>query len=154
MGKYLYKCNLAKFESTEKFIFIKKINTIEKVENIKESLLKEVILFKKELNCCMWDMDEAKKRLVKEWLFYILKEKDRIFGWVWFDTNENILLNGYINKDYRNKNYGKKFMIEAMTDAKMMGRKKLIAYIDDWNIHSQKMVENLGWKRVGSRIYP
>jgi len=128
-------------KETPEYIKEVDINTIDF-----DSLAKEIEEFKKEINWDeMWDVNEVKDRLLNGWRFLLFIPNDKIKGWYWLD-NTNEPRNLYINKEYRNKGFGKEMQIEMLNICKKLNMSKVSGYIDDWNISSIKCIKNSGWK--------
>ncbi len=112
------------------------------------ALSEEVKQFNKEINWDkMWDVNEAKNRLMNNWKLIVFMPDTTIKGWIWLD-NTNEPKNIYVNKEYRNKGIGKELYYEMYNLCKKNNIEKIQGYIDDWNISSIKCIKNAGWNVV------
>jgi RimJ/RimL family protein N-acetyltransferase len=113
-----------------------------------EDLSEEIKVFNLEINWKdMWDVEEVKNRLSNGWRFLVFIPNDKIKGWYWLD-NTNEPRNLYINKEYRNKGFGREMQIEMLNICKKLNMSEVNGYIDDWNTISIKCIKNAGWCEI------
>jgi hypothetical protein len=110
-------------------------------------LRREIMSFNDEIKWDgMWTHYDAIERLSKGWVLIGLFVNYQIKGWVWLDTNKNLLCNLYVNKSYRNFYNAKKLVLTLMRVAHEMGFTELHTEIDTWNGRSELIAIKTGWK--------
>jgi L-amino acid N-acyltransferase YncA len=113
-----------------------------------DSLSEEIEEFKKEIKWDeMWDVKDAKNRLLNNWRVVVFIPNQVIKGWIWLD-NTNEPKNIYVNKEYRNSGIGKELYYEIHNICKKMNIDKIIGYIDNWNLGSRRCIESVGWYKI------
>jgi len=120
-----------------------KIGSIEYLQDLD----REIAVFKHHIDWKdMWDIKEAERRLLNNWKVLFFIPENIIKGWYWLDVSNNETFNLYINPDYRNNGWGLK-MHKAINQLSIdLGLTYLHCYIDDWNISSQNLIMESGWK--------
>ena len=94
----------------------------------------------------MWDLHEAHRRLDNGWKLYIFKPDETIKGWMWLNTNNKEVCNGYVNPLYRNKGIGVELTNSAHRGC--LDWEKWWCQSDDWNKPAQQMIINCNYKMI------
>ncbi len=141
-----------KFEKDLRNYIIKETPSYIKEVNVHtidfDSLSEEIEEFKKEIKWDeMWDVKEAKNRLMNNWRVVVFVPNQAIKGWIWLD-NTNEPKNIYVNREYRNRGIGKELYYEIHNMCKKMNIDKIIGYIDNWNLGSRRCIESVGWYKI------
>ena len=118
-----------------------------------DKLQTAIDLFNKEIKWdCMWNVEDAKKRLEQGRLMVVLEIDDKLRGWYWLNYETQEAENLYVHEDFRNKGYGFGLISYIITSAKLRKLDHVWARVDEWNKTSQRLFERCGFKDVG-RIY-
>ena len=107
------------------------INTLEKV-NAKEYKKRQLEIEKK----CHSIVELNKE--IKEKIFFILIDKEKIVGVIQLDLNEKAIDRLFLNPRYIGKGLGKRLMIYAENYAKKKGIKKIILYPTEFALEFYK----------------
>ena len=94
----------------------------------------------------MWDLHEAHRRLDNGWKLYVFKPDETIKGWMWLNTNNKEVCNGYVNPLYRNKGIGVELTNSAHRGC--LDWEKWWCQSDDWNKPAQQMIINCNYKMI------
>ena len=94
----------------------------------------------------MWDLHEAHRRLDNGWKLYIFKPDETIKGWMWLNTNNKEVCNGYVNPLYRNKGIGVELTNSAHRGC--LDWEKWWCQSDEWNKPAQQMIINCNYKMI------
>ena len=94
----------------------------------------------------MWDLHEAHRRLDNGWKLYVFKPDETIKGWMWLNTNNKEVCNGYVNPLYRSKGIGVELTNSAHRDC--LDWEKWWCQSDDWNKPAQQMIINCNYKMI------
>ena len=107
-----YKRDLLEYEKVK---IESNIKNIQRIDEYKKKIEKEIENFQEELNWDgMWSVDDAIDRLEAGWYFNVMEMDNYITGWVWFNPIENLLCNLYVNKEFRKKGHGKQLIYSIM----------------------------------------
>ena len=113
-----------------------------------QELSNEIDEFNKEIEWKeMWTLEDARDRLLSGWKLIIYKPGDRIRGWCWLDSINN-LRNIYVNKHYRGIGIAREMQFKLLNICKSLGIEKIECSIDDWNLISIKSFKSTGWSEV------
>ena len=94
----------------------------------------------------MWDLHEAHRRLDNGWKLYVFKPDETIKGWMWLNTNNKEVCNGYVNPLYRNKGIGVELTNSAHRGC--LDWEKWWCQSDEWNKPAQQMIINCNYKMI------
>ena len=94
----------------------------------------------------MWDLHEAHRRLDNGWKLYIFKPDETIKGWMWLNTNNKEVCNGYVNPLYRNKGIGVELTNSAHRDC--LDWEKWWCQSEDWNKPAHELIINCNYKMI------
>ena len=139
-----YKRDLLEYEKVK---IESNIKNIQRIDEYKKKIEKEIENFQEELNWDgMWSVDDAIDRLEAGWYFNVMEMDNYITGWVWFNPIENLLCNLYVNKEFRKKGHGKQLIYSIMNLTKDDNIDTIYAEVDWWNDSG-----NLAFSRTGLR---
>ena len=94
----------------------------------------------------MWDLHEAHRRLDNGWKLYVFKPDETIKGWMWLNTNNKEVCNGYVNPLYRNKGIGVELLNSAHRGC--FDWKKWWCKSEDWNKPAHQLIINCNYKMI------
>ena len=94
----------------------------------------------------MWDLHEAHRRLDNGWKLYVFKPDETIKGWMWLNTNNKEVCNGYVNPLYRNRGIGVELTNSAHRGC--LDWEKWWCQSDEWNKPAQQMIINCNYKMI------
>ena len=94
----------------------------------------------------MWDLHEAHRRLDNGWKLYVFKPDETIKGWMWLNTNNKEVCNGYVNPLYRNKGIGVELVNSAHRGC--LDCEKWWCQSEDWNKPGHQMIINCNYKMI------
>ena len=126
-----YKRDLLEYEKVK---IESNIKNIQRIDEYKKKIEKEIENFQEELNWDgMWSVDDAIDRLEAGWYFNVMEMDNYITGWVWFNPIENLLCNLYVNKEFRKKGHGKQLIYSIMNLTKDDNIDTIYAEVDGGN---------------------
>ena len=144
-----YKRDLLEYEKVK---IESNIKNIQRIDEYKKKIEKEIENFQEELNWDgMWSVDDAIDRLEAGWYFNVMEVDNYITGWVWFNPIENLLCNLYVNKEFRKKGHGKQLIYSIMNLTKDDNIDTIYAEVDWWNDSGNLAFSRTGWRTVERR---
>ncbi len=144
-----YKRDLLEYEKVK---IESNIKNIQRIDEYKKKIEKEIENFQEELNWDgMWSVDDAIDRLEAGWYFNVMEMDNYITGWVWFNPIENLLCNLYVNKEFRKKGHGKQLIYSIMNLTKDDNIDTIYAEVDWWNDSGNLAFSRTGWRTVERR---
>ena len=144
-----YKRDLLEYEKVK---IESNIKNIQRIDEYKKKIEKEIENFQEELNWDgMWAVDDAIDRLEAGWYFNVMEMDNYITGWVWFNPIENLLCNLYVNKEFRKKGHGKQLIYSIMNLTKDDNIDTIYAEDDWWNDSGNLAFSRTGWRTVERR---
>ena len=144
-----YKRDLLEYEKVK---IESNIKNIQRIDEYKKKIEKEIENFQEELNWDgMWSVDDAIDRLEAGWYFNVMEMDNYITGWVWFNPIENLLCNLYVNKEFRKKGHGKQLIYSIMNLTKDDNIDTIYAEVDWWNDSGNLSFSRTGWRTVERR---
>ena len=144
-----YKRDLLEYEKVK---IESNIKNIQRIDEYKKKIEKEIENFQEELNWDgMWSVDDAIDRLEAGWYFNVIEMDNYITGWVWFNPIENLLCNLYVNKEFRKKGHGKQLIYSIMNLTKDDNIDTIYAEVDWWNDSGNLAFSRTGWRTVERR---
>ena len=144
-----YKRDLLEYEKVK---IESNIKNIQRIDEYKKKIEKEIENFQEELNWDgMWSVDDAIDRLEAGWYFNVMEMDNYITGWVWFNPIENLLCNLYVNKEFRKKGHGKQLIYSIMNLTKDDNIDTIYGEVDWWNDSGNLAFSRTGWRTVERR---
>lgn len=112
-----------------------------------------------------FDLDDARNRLKRGYMFFVIFFENEIVGWRWYafkkvfceDFRCNLKIrddqaygyNLFVNKDHRGKHLAARLIISGEPYLREIGVKSIWIINYDWNIPAQATVRKAGYRKIG-----